>query len=463
MSGSKTKTLSHLLLRSAFSAQAFAIALLGLALLVGMIFSMAQEKKQICETGRVTWALEEDKLLQIVLRDKKEEIPGLIGKLDQIREQGGWGRTQISIEQPSHRTFQSGTGTTLAFTCEAPFFYLGQLKGAYQFEYPWKSAIETLKKYLLVLCSALIGIFLIVVLQRRVVKREVLSPISELQSNLKKLAMGEPVLFTMKMACEELQDLQNSIESAFKQSQRLRDEVERKKITDEINKVFIQVAHNIRSRLSSLDMEFDGAKDFLPPEKCQQFGDAIEGFRELGNLLLQKARESVQILAGSGDITKFTLPDLKNCFVAPLFDAVAKEVRAQVAPEISLTFEGSSSVLIRTDAIEFKSMLSNLIHNSAQAISGAGSIRVRVKNGGPTTVITVEDNGCGIEPQDLPKLATLGESIGKPTGLGAGLFHARTHMEKWGGRFEINSTKGVGTTIRLIFPTVNGVEKGQPC
>src|SRR6516162_10000657 len=98
MTASKNKTLPHLLLRSAFSAQVFAIALLGVALLIGVMASMAQEKKQTCETARVTWSLEEDKLLQIVLRDRKEELPGLIGKLDQIREQGAWGRLRIVLE-----------------------------------------------------------------------------------------------------------------------------------------------------------------------------------------------------------------------------------------------------------------------------------------------------------------------------------------------------------------------------
>jgi len=463
MSASKNKTLSQLLLSSAFSAELFAIALLGVALLVGVMFSMAQEKKQTCETARVTWALEEDKLLQIVLRDKKDELPGLIGKLDQIREQGGWGRVRIAVDGQAHNKFDSGTGTTLAFTCQAPFSYIGSVKGMYEFEYPWKSAVETLKKYLLVLLSALIGVFLIVILQRRVIRREVLGPISEIQGNLKKLAIGEPVLFTGKVACEELRDLQNSIESAFKQNQALRDEVERKKITDEINKIFIQVSHNIRNRLSSLDMEFDGAKDYLPAEKCQQFGASIDGFRELGNLLQQKARESVQILAGSGDITNLTRPNLETHPVSHLFDAVAKEVRAQIPPRISLQFQEDSSALIRTDVIEFKSMLGNLIHNSVQAISGTGTIQVRIENGGPSTVISVQDNGCGIESEDLPRLATLGESIGKPTGLGAGLFHARTNMEKWGGKFEIDSTKGVGTIIRLIFPCIGDTGKSHPC
>ena len=77
---------------------------------------------------------------------------------------------------------------------------------------------------------------------------------------------------------------------------------------------------------------------------------------------------SVQILAGSDDITKLAPPDLKNCFVAPIFEAMVKEVRLQVAPEVSLKFEESSFVLIRTDGIEFKLMLSNLIHHSEQAM-----------------------------------------------------------------------------------------------
>src|SRR5262249_1428615 len=66
--------------------------------------------------------------------------------------------------------------------------------------------------------------------------------------------------------------------------------------------------------------------------------------------------------------------------------------------------------------------------------------------------LSVEDNGRGIARQLIPRLGQKGQSFDKPTGHGLGLYHARTHIERWGGALHVTSKIGVGTKVKLTLP-----------
>jgi signal transduction histidine kinase len=77
---------------------------------------------------------------------------------------------------------------------------------------------------------------------------------------------------------------------------------------------------------------------------------------------------------------------------------------------------------------------------------------VRAGDGGGTgVVIEVRDTGQGISPETLA-------SVGQPffttrsEGTGLGVATARRFVEQHGGRLELTSAPGAGTTVRLWVP-----------
>ncbi|MEN9724399.1 MAG: Histidine kinase [Pseudomonadota bacterium] len=100
-------------------------------------------------------------------------------------------------------------------------------------------------------------------------------------------------------------------------------------------------------------------------------------------------------------------------------------------------------------------MLSNLLNNSVEAIENAGSISLQLckpAHDRHLCQLVICDTGKGIPAAILLKIESANGSYGKENGNGLGLAHARKLLKEWGGRLEISSTPGVGTTVRLHIP-----------
>ena len=109
-------------------------------------------------------------------------------------------------------------------------------------------------------------------------------------------------------------------------------------------------------------------------------------------------------------------------------------------------------LFVKAGVSDFQIVLSNLINNAAQAIEKDGNIVVSADVISGMAVVTVSDDGHGIDEENLPKLAEQGASFNKPSGLGYGLYDSRLRVEKWGGKISVTSEHGKGTTVSIELP-----------
>ncbi|MFC5300121.1 ATP-binding protein [Azospira restricta] len=95
----------------------------------------------------------------------------------------------------------------------------------------------------------------------------------------------------------------------------------------------------------------------------------------------------------------------------------------------------------------------NLLVNAAQAIETTGTITLRTGTAGDRVWVEISDTGKGI-PADIrarifePFFTT--KPVGKGTGLGLSI--SRDIVERHGGRLEVQSAPGEGTTFRITLP-----------
>ena len=95
----------------------------------------------------------------------------------------------------------------------------------------------------------------------------------------------------------------------------------------------------------------------------------------------------------------------------------------------------------------------NLLVNASQAIEGTGKITIKTYAQDSQVVIEVSDTGRGITPEHLKRVFDPGFTT-KGTGVGTGLGLSIVHqiIQEHGGRIEVESEPGKGTTFRLILP-----------
>ena len=103
------------------------------------------------------------------------------------------------------------------------------------------------------------------------------------------------------------------------------------------------------------------------------------------------------------------------------------------------------------DENQLKQVFINIIKNAIEAMPNGGILRIEAKQRQDSILICITDEGCGIPKE---RMATLGEPFysTKEKGTGLGLMVSFKIVEAHGGKMEIHSEEGKGTTVCLLFP-----------
>jgi signal transduction histidine kinase len=118
------------------------------------------------------------------------------------------------------------------------------------------------------------------------------------------------------------------------------------------------------------------------------------------------------------------------------------------------------------DRLVIRQALINLLDNAIKYTPPGGSVRISVRNGGPGPTVEVADTGSGIPPEHHNRVFDRFYRIDKARsrdlgGAGLGLSIARWAVEAHGGRIDLESVEGRGSTFRMMLPQVNG-SKSDP-
>lgn len=114
---------------------------------------------------------------------------------------------------------------------------------------------------------------------------------------------------------------------------------------------------------------------------------------------------------------------------------------------------------VLVDPDQVRSVVTNLVVNAREAVSGAGRVEVRTAAtgadgpaGAARVVLSVSDNGRGMTPSFVRDSLFRPFQSTKSRGLGIGMFQARMIVEAHGGVIQVASEAGVGTTFRISLP-----------
>ena len=125
--------------------------------------------------------------------------------------------------------------------------------------------------------------------------------------------------------------------------------------------------------------------------------------------------------------------------------------------EIDLSFERDGDLgFIVADERRLKQALMNLVSNAIAFTAPGGRITITARHDGGEAAISVTDTGVGIEAEDHDRVFEKFERGdapgGRTAGVGLGLSLVKQIVELHGGRVELDSTPGTGTTVTCIVP-----------
>jgi two-component system NtrC family sensor kinase len=134
-------------------------------------------------------------------------------------------------------------------------------------------------------------------------------------------------------------------------------------------------------------------------------------------------------------------------------DSTLNVVRNEIRYKAEVVREYGELPQIECYPSQLNQVFMNLLINGAQAIVGQGAITIRTGTEGDQVWVAISDTGAGIAPENMARIFDpffTTKPVGKGTGLGLSLCYGI--VERHGGRIEVRSVVGEGTTFRVRLP-----------
>ncbi|QDV35204.1 Sporulation kinase E [Tautonia plasticadhaerens] len=246
-------------------------------------------------------------------------------------------------------------------------------------------------------------------------------------------------------------------------------------VAHEINNPLAYVANN----LAVLERDLRGIFELIDAYECARPAMAPEAAEAVGRVeadldwayvrgntgrLLTRTREGVQrvasIVSTLRSMARTAPPDKERVPMAELVASALEMAQGQLRKSrIEVEVDAPADLVpVPCVANQITQVVLNLLINASQAIDEldrpeGGRIRIRIRDEADAQVVEVCDDGCGIDPDHLPRLYDpffTTKPVGEGTGLGLAISHSI--VTGHGGSIAVDSGPGRGTTFRLRLP-----------
>jgi len=269
--------------------------------------------------------------------------------------------------------------------------------------------------------------------------RRMAAPVGEVMAALGRVADGEYSIRLRERGPQEVRTLTRAFNAMAERLQRQE---------EQRHSLLMDISHELRTPLAVLQGNLEGMLDGVYPRDGEHLSSVLEETQILARLI-----EDLRTLALAES------PGLKLATTPTDLAEVAKDALASFqaqgeAAGVSLLLASEPGLPpAEVDPERIRQVLNNLLSNALRYTHRGGTVRVRCSAGEPDhVVVSVEDSGTGIPPEELPRIFDRFQKSQDSRGTGLGLAIARSLVRAHGGEIAAQSVLGEGTTIRFTLP-----------
>lgn len=242
---------------------------------------------------------------------------------------------------------------------------------------------------------------------------------------------------------QDVSDLENALSDLEQTNNEL------VKINTELDRFVYSTSHDLRAPLTSVMSLIDLAEDLQPTGDMAEYLDLMKSSinrtdQVIRNILIYSRNSRMQV-------TREPLHVRDQ--VAGYFDSIRHQPMIQ---GIRFDLDIAPDLVFQSDRIRFESVYSNLLQNAFKYHRESGDDRVVNISAwleGSEAVLRVSDNGTGILNEHQAKLFHMFTRFSEHSqGSGLGLYICSEIVTKLGGRIELDSTFGKGSTFTVRLP-----------
>jgi PAS domain S-box-containing protein len=204
------------------------------------------------------------------------------------------------------------------------------------------------------------------------------------------------------------------------------------------------IAHDFNNLLTVVYGSVTALREELPDE-----GPALELLDELVNATQKASMLVRQLLAFSQRQPTFPKPVDLNALVIDNMGLLARLVTKKVTLSVDLA---QNTPWVFADSVHLEQVLYNLCANARDAMPNGGQLTIQTKLQPGTAVLLVSDTGIGMGPETLEHVFEPFFTTKAEQGTGLGLATVDGVVSQIGGRIEVASRVGSGTTFTVLLP-----------
>jgi signal transduction histidine kinase len=213
------------------------------------------------------------------------------------------------------------------------------------------------------------------------------------------------------------------------------------------------IIHDVRNPMSSLRLDVQmlgkesGKGSGCRPERMVELAERARTTIDRIDLVM---REFLYVSKpGAREPERFEMnAAVRDCLdlLGPRFERAEVRLEAHLCEE-PLPLMGQS--------IGLKRAVINVLTNAKQASPPGRSVWVKTLQEGEVAILTIEDQGSGVKPEDVKRLFEMFVS-GRPDGIGLGLYLAKAAVENCGGTITADNHPGGGARFTIRLPLASG-------
>jgi signal transduction histidine kinase len=217
------------------------------------------------------------------------------------------------------------------------------------------------------------------------------------------------------------------------------------------------ISHELRTPLTSVRLFAETLKEgrISDPNEVQECLDMLSKESERLSNLVEKLLDWSRLESGRKALER------ESTGVPALLAQVGEAFRAQQLKVSYSTVVEPDLPEVDVDRAAIAQAVLNLLHNAVKYTGDDKRIQLSARKEGAEVAIEVQDNGPGVRPQDRKRIFERfyrGEDLlSRATeGTGLGLAISKRIVEAHGGRIELESRLGHGSTFRILIPPSAG-------
>jgi putative PEP-CTERM system histidine kinase len=221
---------------------------------------------------------------------------------------------------------------------------------------------------------------------------------------------------------------------------------------ESFNRMSAFVVHDLKNLVAQLQLMLRNAERHHANPEFQR-----DMLSTVGHVVARMNNLMLQLRSGERPVDRPHAVDL--CSVLSRVQGV------RAAGHGNLRVELVDDVFVMGHADRLERVIGHLVQNALEsgdpAIVAQPEVRVRVYRQGDSAVIEVADNGVGMSADFIRERLFKPFSSTKQSGMGIGTYESQQYVQSIGGRIDVESRPGTGTTFRVTLRLADPAEATQ--